>query len=142
MNVEVNFLAVLLAAVVNMAIGFSWYSPVMFAKRWMKLMGYTSESMKKDQKQMGKWYGLSFVVALITGYVLSHVMVLSEYFFHHTMLMTGLSTAFWMWFGFVMPVQLTTVIFSTNKNFELFAINTGYQLAAMLAMGVTIGLMM
>lgn len=142
MEVEVNFIAVLLAAVVNMAIGFVWYSPVMFAKKWMKLMGYTTESMKKDQKEMGKWYGLSFLVALVTGYVLTHVMVLSENFFHYPMLQTGLTTAFWMWLGFVMPVQLTSTIFSKEKNLELFAINTGYQLLAMLAMGITVGFML
>lgn len=142
MNVEVNLFAILLAAVVSMAIGFLWYSPVMFAKRWMKLMGYTQESLKKDQKEMGKWYAMSFILALVTGYVLSHVIVLSENFFHYPMLQTGLTTAFWMWLGFIMPVQMTSVIFSKNKNLELFAINTGYQLASLLAMGVAVSLML
>lgn len=141
MNIEVNFVALLLAAVVSMAIGFVWYSPVMFARRWMKLSGYTAEGLKKDQKEMGKWYGLSFVLALVTAYVLNHVMVLSENFFHYPMIQTGLSTAFWMWLGFVMPVQMTGVIFGKEKNMELFAINTGYQLVSMLAMGITIGFM-
>lgn len=142
MDVQVNYIALLLAGVVNMAIGFLWYSPVMFAKRWMKLMGFTAESMKKDQKQNGKWYALSFVVALVMAYVLSHVIVLSENFFHYPRLQTGLTTAFWMWLGFVMPVQLTGVIFSKDKNFELFAINTGYQLVSLFVMGATIAILL
>ncbi len=135
MNVEVNFLAVILAAVGSMVVGFLWYSPMLFAKRWMKLMGHTTESMKSAQKQMGMMYGLSFVVSLVTAYVLSHVMALSENFFHYSMLQTGLTTAFWMWLGFVAPVQMTEVLFG-GKKWELFGINTGYQLASLLVMAV------
>lgn len=55
------------------------------------------------------------------------------------MLQTGLTSAFWMWLGFVMTVQLTGTIFG-DKNFKLFAIDTGYQLVALLGMGVVLGL--
>lgn len=140
MNVEVNFLAVLLAAVASMAVGFLWYSPLLFAKPWMKLMGYTEKSLKEDQAKMGKMYAISFVAALVTAYVLYHVMSMSENFFHYPWLSTGLISAFWMWLGFVAPVQLTDVIFG-KKPRKLFYINTGYQLAALLAMGLVMGLM-
>jgi len=140
MNIEVNYVAVLLSAIVSMAVGFLWYSPVMFAKPWMKLMGYTAESMKEAQKAMGKAYGISFVLSLVTAYVLYHVMILSENYFHYPKLMTGISSAFWMWLGFVAPVQFTDMLFGKKKR-DLFVINTGYQLAALLAMGITLGLM-
>lgn len=140
MNVEVNYFAVLLAAVAAMVVGFLWYSPSLFGKPWMKLKGYTAEALKKEQKDMGKYYGMSFVVALITGYVLSHVMTLSQNFFHYDKLSTGLITAFWMWLGFMMPVQLTDEIFG-DKKWKLFGINTGYQLVSLLAMGLVLGLM-
>ncbi len=138
MNVEVNFLAVLLAAVASMALGFLWYSPTMFGKPWMKLMGLTNESLKKAQKEMGKLYGVSFVLALVTAYVLSHVMTLSGNFYNYTRVMTGLTTAFWMWLGFIMPVQLTDQIFGAKK-WKLFGINTGYQLASLVVMAVVLG---
>jgi dipeptide/tripeptide permease len=73
LNVEVNYLAVFVAAVVSMILGFAWYSPLILGKPWMKAKGFTSESLKKAQEKMGKMYALSFVVALITAYVLSHV---------------------------------------------------------------------
>ena len=139
MNISVNFLAVLIAAVAAMAVGFLWYSQALFGKPWMKLMGYTAESMKGAQKEMGKTYGISFVLALVTAYVLSHVMGLSMNFFHYTGVSTGLTSAFWMWLGFVMPVQLTEVLFG-RKVLNLFAINTGYQLASLLVMGIVLGL--
>lgn len=139
--IEVNYLAVFIAAILSMVIGFAWYSPVLFGKPWMKLMGYNSEDLKKEQKKMGKLYGISFILLLVMAYVLAHVMVLSMSFYDYTAVMTGITSAFWMWLGFIMPVQATMTIFSTNKNFTLFAINTGYQLAVVLAMGVILGIM-
>jgi hypothetical protein len=140
MNIEVNYISLVVAVVASMAIGFLWYSPTMFAKPWMKLMGYTAEGLKKEQKQMGKFYAVSAVVAFISAYVLAHVMALSMNFYNYPPVMTGVTTAFWSWLGFVMPVQLTDQIFGSKK-WKLFAINTGYQLASLLAMGVVIGLM-
>ena len=140
MNVEVNLFAVLLAGIVSMIVGFLWYSYALFAKPWMKLMGYTKESMKVEQKKMGPMYGVSFVLSLLTAYVLSHVMGLSQNFYQQSDLLAGVGSAFWMWLGFVMPVQATDVIFG-GKKWKLFAINTGYQLASLLAMGLVIGML-
>lgn len=139
MNIEVNFLAVLLSGICSMAIGFLWYSPLLFGKPWMKLMGISSENLKKAQKEMGKLYGVSFVLTLVSAYVLSHVITLSENFFEYPRLSTGMISAFWMWLGFVMPVQATDVIFG-NKKWKLFGINTGYQFASLIVMGVILGL--
>lgn len=141
MNVEVNYIAVLVAAAISMVVGFLWYGPMLFGKQWMKLKGYSAESMKESQKEMGKWYAISFVLALVTAYVLSHVMTLSMNFFDYSELMTGLTTAFWMWLGFVMPVQAAAVIFSEKRNWTLLGLDTGYQLASLLAMGVVLALL-
>jgi hypothetical protein len=138
--VEINYLSVLVAAVVSMAIGFAWYSEALFGKPWTKLMGYTKESIEKAQKGMGKMYALSFFLALLTAYVLSHVMTFSENFFGYPLVQTGLTSGFWMWLGFVAPVQATDVIFG-GKSWKLFWINTGYQLVSLIGMGLTLGLM-
>lgn len=134
MQLEVNYLAVIVAALASMAVGFAWYSPVLFAKPWMKLMGYSADSLKKAQKAMGPMYALSLAAAVVTAYVLSHSVTLSENFYGYARLMTGLTTGFFMWLGFVAPVQLTDVIFGSKK-WKLFAINTGYQLVSLLVMG-------
>jgi hypothetical protein len=107
-------------------------------------MGFTKESLKKTQKEMGKYYSISFVVSLVTAYVLYHVMAMSENFFHYDWVMTGIISAFWMWLGFVMPVQITSVLFAkehTSDQWKLFGLNTVYQLLSLLAMGVVLGLM-
>lgn len=141
MKVEVNYLAVLLAGIATMVVGFVWYGPLLFSKAWMKEMGKTMDDMKAGQSQMAKTYGLSFLLSLLTAYILTHVIVFSLNFYHYSLLQTGLTSAFWMWLGFVMPVQATEVLYG-GKSFKLFAINTGYQLASLLAMGLVLGLMM
>lgn len=145
MDISVNYLAVLLAGVSSMIVGFLWYSPSLFGKPWMKFSGKTQSDLKLSQKEMGKYYGLSFALSLLTAYVLSHVMALSMHFFMYSGLMTGLTSAFWMWLGFVMPTQATGTIFGDShfgtKKWNLLAINTGYQLAALIVMGIILGQM-
>lgn len=138
--IDVNYIAVIAAGVVSMILGFLWYSPMLLGKPWMKEKGYSAEPLKKAQKEMGKFYAISFVVSLITAYVLFHVMVMSMSYFNYPKLQTGLTSAFWMWLGFVMPVQITATIFG-DKNFKLFGIDTGYQLVSLLAMGVVLGVL-
>lgn len=134
-EVSINWLMVFLSGVAFMALGFVWYGPMLFGKAWMKLSGYTSESLKKEQANMGKTYGISFLLSLLTAYILSHVIVFSLNFYGYPKLTTGLISAFWMWLGFVMPVQMTGWLFD-KKPFNLLLINTGYQLVGMLIMGV------
>jgi len=137
-NIGVNLLSVFLAALVSMVVGFVYYSPMVLGKPWMKEMGLSSENLKKAQKEMGKLYGLSFVLAMVSAYILSHVMAFSMNFYGYGAVMTGLTSGFWMWLGFVMPSQATDQIFG-GKNWKLLAINTGYQLTSLLAMGLTLG---
>lgn len=139
MVVDINFVGVLVAAVASMVVGFLWYSPILFAKPWMKLMGYSGKNMKSMQKGMGMQYGMSFVSAILTAFVLSLVMNMSKSFFHFDSLSTGFTAAAMVWVGFVAPVQLTDVLFA-KKQWQLFYINTGYQLASLLVMGVVLSL--
>lgn len=138
MEITVNYVAILAAAIASMILGFLWYSPFVLGKPWMKLKGYSESVLKAEQKKMGPYYGLSFIVALITAYVLSHIMALSMNFYHYAPMMTGLTSAFWAWLGFIMPVQVTSTIFG-EKKWKLLAIESGYQLASLLLMGVLIG---
>jgi len=140
MELTINYFAVLLAAVAGMAVGFIWYSKPLFGKPWARLMGFTDESLKAAQKELGKLYGISFIFALLTAYILAHVVELSAAFYGTSAFTAGITSAFFMWLGFVMPVQFTAEMFG-GKKWKLFAINTGYQLASLLAAGKVIGLL-
>jgi hypothetical protein len=43
----VNVWAVLLSALATMVVGFVWYSPLLFARRWTILMGYDPDDKAK-----------------------------------------------------------------------------------------------
>jgi len=130
---HLNLLAVLVAAISTMVVGFIWYSPILFAKPWMREMGYDPDDkvkIKEMQKSAGPAYFGSFVASLITAFVLA-------LFFHWLRvgsLHNGLITAFHVWLGFVATVQFTDALFQ-KKSMKLFAINTGFQLVCFLAMG-------
>lgn len=135
-----NYIAVVLGAIASMAIGFFWYSQAAFGKQWMQLKGYTEQTLKAEQAKMGKLYAVSFVMSLLMAYMLAHVAALSSAFFEKEMLNSALSSAFFLWLGFVFPVQVTQQIFG-EKKWKLLSIDTGYQLASLLAMAVVIGWM-
>ncbi len=129
----INFWAVLAAAVATMVIGFLWYSPVLFANPWMRLMGYNPDDKAKlaeMQKGAGKLYGITFVATLVSAVVLAKIIDITRVnsIFH------GMKVGFGVWLGFVATVQLTGALFGKQPT-KLFLINTGYQLACYLTMG-------
>jgi len=130
---HLNLLAILVAAISTMVVGFLWYSPVLFAKPWMREMGYDPNDKAKIeqmQKSAGPAYFGSFIASLITAFVLA--------LFFHWMRVSNmhlaLLTAFHIWLGFVATVQFTNALFQ-KQSMKLFAINTGYQLVCYIVMG-------
>ena len=139
--VEVNLLAVLVAAVASMVIGFLWYSQFLFGKQWMALSGLDEKKMKGMKMGANKAYLFSFIGALVMADVLAHASVFSAYYFSELPKLTAyLMTSFWSWLGFVMPVQAGMVLFG-DKPFRLFLLNTGYQLVSLIVMGLVLALM-
>lgn len=125
--------AILLCTVASMVIGFAWYSPLLFAKPWMKLSGWTEKQMKENQKsgQMAKTYGISTLTSLVMAYVLNMLMNRSGI----NSIYPALMTAFWVWLGFVATTSITEVLYM-KRSWTLYLINTGYQLATLLVMAV------
>lgn len=131
---NVNLVAVLIAAVASMAIGFVWYGPL-FGKPWMKLMGMKGKFEMKMDAKMQKTYAMSFVGALVMAYVLASLIGMGGV----KTLEGGLTAGFFAWLGFVAPVQMSEVLFG-GKSWNLYYINTGFQLASLLAMGAVLTL--
>jgi len=130
---HLNWLAILVAAVSTMVLGFIWYSPLLFAKPWMREMGVDPNDKAKIQemqKSAGAAYAGSFVASVISAFTLA----LFVHWFRAESLHAGLVTGFHVWLGFVATVQFTSALF-TKQSMKLLAINTFYQLACYLAMG-------
>ena len=135
---SLNWLAILVAAISTMVVGFLWYSPLLFAKPWMKEMGYDPNDkakMEEMKKNAGPAYGGSFVASLISAFTLALIL----HGLRAVDLHFGLMASFHIWLGFVATVQFTSALF-TKQSMKLFGINTGYQLVCYLVMGVILTL--
>ena len=134
---NLNLLAVFVAAISTMIVGFVWYSPILFAKPWMREMGYDPNDKAKVQ-EMQKSAGPAYMASLVASIVSAFILALFFHEMHVQSLTIALLVAFHVWLGFVATVQLTGVLFM-RQSMKLFAINTGYQLACYLVMGAIIG---
>ena len=125
--------AVLVCAVATMVIGFLWYSPILFANPWMRLMGFDPNDKAKIaemQRSAGKMYGLSFVASIVSAVVLAKIINIASV----DTICYGMKIGFAVWLGFVTTVQLTGALFGKQPT-KLYLINTGFQLVCYLAMG-------
>ena len=133
----VNLWAVLVSALATMVVGFIWYSPMLFAKPWMVLMGYDPDDKAKlaeMQKSAGPSYMMSLVASALSALVLGKIIAVSG----TVGAVDGLKIGLVVWLGFVTTVQLTNALFSRQPN-KLYMINTGYQLVCYVAMGAILG---
>lgn len=136
MSVEVNYLAVLLAAVSSMAVGTVWYAKGVFGETWAKLAKVKLGDM--GGTNVAAAMGLTFVLSLLTAYVLAHVSFLSNKFFGNSFFQDAVSTAFWLWLGLVVTRMTTHYLFE-QKPSKLIWLNIGNEFVTIMLMGVIIG---
>jgi hypothetical protein len=136
MDVEVNWLAVLLATLSSMVVGSVWYMPKAFGNMWEKLAKLDKKNMADPKVAIS----VTLLVSFITAYVLAHVTFLSNQFFGNSFLQDALSTAFWVWLGFTAARFITHDAFE-NRPAKLTLMNIAHELVTILVMGLIIGLM-
>jgi len=129
-DVDINYWAVLVAAVVPMLLGALWYSPALFARSWMRAVGRTEEELSG----MGLGYVISAVAALLTSYALARL----EHWAEVDDLWNGGLVGLLVWVGFVATVLAVNTYFG-GRPAQLWFINAGYQLVALLIMGGILG---
>lgn len=138
MVVPINYLAVLAAAIANMALGFLWYG-LLFNKPWVTLMGWTPEETETAKAKGKRSYALAALGSLVMAYVLAHSLVFATAYLHAEGVSAGLTAGFWNWLGFVAPVTLGIVLWE-GKPWKLWLLNTSYWLVSLLIMGVILAL--
>lgn len=135
MEVEVNYLAVALAAISSMAVGSVWYARPVFGNLWIKL---AKPNMNMGKSQSAYAIGVTFLVSLVTAYVLAHVTYLSNAFFGHSFLQDAFTTAFWLWLGLTAARFITYDAFEGRRK-KLTLLNIAHELVTLLIMAVIIG---
>lgn len=129
--VDINYLAVLAAGIVGFVIGMIWYSPALFGKPWMGLMGLNEAGMKEHKKGMGKKFIATLIASLVMSYVLAHVVDFAQ----AATLVEAVMAGFWTWLGFVATIMLGSVLWE-GKPKKLYAINVGHYLVVLIVMAV------
>lgn len=119
-----HFGIIALTMVLSVVIGFVWYGPL-FGKPWMKLSGLAMPETKPSFGMMIKPLALSLVGSFMMSYVLSCSIAFHDAYYNVSGYVPGLSIAFLMWLGFIVPVYLS---FSgwEGKPWKLFWIHAGY----------------
>lgn len=139
---QVNYLAVIVAAIVIFVLGGLWYSPVLFAKKWIALQGRTEEQMRADaaRSNMPVMYLMAFITALIIAWamaVLAVALVPSHATATGQWLWRGIKLGCFCWFGFVLPTTFATSLFSMKPR-QLWLIDAGYNLVSFVIAGAII----
>lgn len=135
MLVEVNYAAIIIAAVIYMVIGAIWYSPKFFGQVWMESMGYRPEELIDQRKA---WIG-----SIISAFVMAYVLVVFIHYFGEGSERTAFSGAgvgILAWLGFVVPIQFSAVLWE-NRSLKAFFIHIGCMLLTLIGMGIVIGMM-
>lgn len=160
-----NFLAIIVAALIPMIIGFIWYHPKLFGNTWMQVAGMTEEKIKSGN--MALIFGLSFLLSLLLS-VSMHAIAFHDNFvagalyyvtdgtmnpdpaseagrwleYYKTNLAAGNHTfkhgAFHGFF--IAGLMIALPIMGTNalferKSFKYVAVNAGYWMLTLMLMG-------
>jgi Protein of unknown function (DUF1761) len=123
---HINYLAVLVAAIINMGLGAAWYSSLLFAKPWMKATGKSME----DMKGAGTGYAVTAVGSLVMALLLAYFTTQVD----AGTFAAGAKIGLLAWVGFVVPTHAGSYIFE-GRSLQLYAINIGYYLVALMLMG-------
>jgi hypothetical protein len=128
---HLNPLAVVAAAVSMFLLGGLWYSPLLFARPWMALNGFTEQSLR-EHGGTARIFGGSFALALLAAGNLAAYLGGPE------------TTAAWgTAAGALTSVWIVAAIGITylfeRRGLKLFLINAGYYVVAFPLMGLILG---
>jgi len=164
---EINWIALLLAALVPLIVGFVWYHPKVFGNAWMAAAGLTEESLKGANmlKIFGLTYLLSFMAAMVFQTVVIHQFhmlsvladepglndpqseparyladFLAKYGNHYRTFKHGAFHGVFFSLLLILPVVGINAMFE-RRSFKYIAVNTGFWIVAFGLMGGIISAM-
>lgn len=158
---DLNWIAILVAALVPTIIGFIWYNPKVFGKAWMAAADMTEEKMKGAN--MPLIFGVSFVLSVMLALSLNNIVIhqsnlpgvfidsngvpapdseagqyiadfMAKYGTLHRTFSHGAFHGVLIVLFFGLPVLGTNALFE-RKGFKYIAVNTGYWMLTIAIMG-------
>jgi hypothetical protein len=128
---NINWLAVVVSTLAAFFIGFIWYSPLLFAKVWMKASGMTEEKAKSGN--MGKIF--------VTAFLFTFIAAVNLAFFLADPSITTSSGAFYGFltgFGWVLT-GIGVIAMFEQKSWVYILINGFYWVVSLTVMGLILG---
>jgi hypothetical protein len=128
----INYLAVVVAAIAYMALGALWYSPALFGRAWMRLIGKSKEQIAADFK------AINYLWAIIAAF-------LASYGIARLMLWTGLSgVGEAIKLALLVGVSFVLAAMWVNDSFEarpraLTLVNVAYHVAGLIVAAIILG---
>ena len=130
---HLNWIAIIVASVFNMALGFFWYSPAGFGKKWAKLTGIDMMKMSKDEANKAIMF--VGVGAIIQSIVLALILTIIG----TTTIAEAIQTGLILWIGFIGAVSLGDILYA-RRGWGLWWLNSSYFLVIMIVNSILLTL--
>jgi hypothetical protein len=127
----VNWLAVIVAAVAGIVVGFIWYAPPVFGRRWARASGI-------ELPQPGEVQPMTYVGGVVTAAVTAYVLAVLIGGLGAATLVDGVVVGAVVWLGFV-ATWLASGVFFERRSTEWWAINAGQAIVSLAIMGAFLG---
>lgn len=127
---QINYMAVLTAALASFAIGGFWYSPLLFGNAWMKEAGISEEKVRKSK--MLRIFGFTFLLSLVICFNLA------AFLGPDSDLLWGMTAGGLAGIGWV-AASLGVLYLFEGRSITLFLINGGYNTVYFIIAGGIIG---
>ncbi len=128
---NLNWFAIIVAAVSAFVLGGLWYSPILFANRWMKETGITEETTKNAN--MTRIFSIGFILSLIASFFLAMFIGANAGGGY------GAMEGFMAGLGWVFTFMGISYLFE-SRTLAHFLINSGYSIVSLTVMGLIIGI--
>ncbi|HTD64715.1 MAG TPA: DUF1761 domain-containing protein [Verrucomicrobiae bacterium] len=129
-NFGVNYLAVVVAAVVALVIGFIWYSPRVFGTRWMAYLGTT-------QPQLGNPGPTGMLVGVVASLLNAWVLALLALNLGGKSVTDGVLLGVLAWLGFMATITAAQISFE-KKSWGLWVLNNAHNLLVQVIMAAIV----
>jgi hypothetical protein len=135
---SINWLAVIACVVASMVIGSIWFSPKTFFPIWWKAIGKSdSPDMSGSTIGMGLTWGLIIFSSFVQAVFISLFVNAMGSMTGGASLLSGGTTGFLLWLGFVAPSSLTNKLFADRL--KAWVLEAGNHLITFVVMGAIVG---
>ncbi len=127
---SVNYLAVVVSALVALVIGFVWYAPPVFGDRWMSYLGTT-------QAQLGNPGPMGMATGVVASLANAWVLAVLSLNLKGSTLTDGVLLGILCWLGFMATITAAQISFE-KRPWGLWLLNNAHNVLVQILMGAIV----